>query len=151
MPTLISGVMDHLHRSFQLFGELAEQLPESALARSLAEPSNAIGEQLWCVIGARESYARAILNDGWAGFRCSLSYEDARGSKPAVQAALARSAAALDALPPDLEWSDTRQQLLLDWLEHEVQHQGQLIRYLYGLGYRFPDSWAQRWALEQTS
>ena len=37
----------------------------------------------------------------------------------------------------------------LDLLEHETQHQGQLIRYVYGLKYKFPKSWAERWALEE--
>jgi uncharacterized damage-inducible protein DinB len=33
-------------------------------------------------------------------------------------------------------------------LEHEVQHHGQLIRYLYGLGIERPESWKQRYALD---
>jgi len=38
--------------------------------------------------------------------------------------------------------------LLLDLFEHETQHQGQMIRYVYGLGLHFPKSWIDRWALE---
>ena len=37
--------------------------------------------------------------------------------------------------------------MLLALLEHEAQHQGQLIRYVYALDYTFPESWASRWAL----
>jgi hypothetical protein len=42
-----------------------------------------------------------------------------------------------------------RERLLLDLLEHETQHQGQVIRSVYVLGGSFPESWVQRWALEQ--
>jgi hypothetical protein len=37
--------------------------------------------------------------------------------------------------------------LVLDLLLHETQHQGQLIRYVYGIGLDFPDSWRDRWNL----
>jgi len=33
-------------------------------------------------------------------------------------------------------------------LEHEAQHHGQLIRYLYGLRLPIPASWKSRYALE---
>jgi hypothetical protein len=32
-------------------------------------------------------------------------------------------------------------------LLHETQHHGQLIRYVYGLGLVFPESWRDRWNL----
>jgi len=42
----------------------------------------------------------------------------------------------------------TRWGLALDLLEHEAAHQGQLIRYLYGLALPIPASWKRRYALE---
>jgi hypothetical protein len=36
---------------------------------------------------------------------------------------------------------------VLDLLEHEAQHHGQLIRYLYALKLAIPDSWKARYAL----
>ena len=63
--------------------------------------------------------------------------------------ALDRSEEALIEVLGDLEWTDAREHLLLDLLEHETQHQGQLIRYVYALDRPFPESWATRWALEQ--
>ncbi len=34
-------------------------------------------------------------------------------------------------------------------IEHESQHQGQIIRYGYALGHVFHESWASRWSLEE--
>jgi hypothetical protein len=44
-------------------------------------------------------------------------------------------------------FSAAQQGFLLDWLEHEAAHQGQLIRYLYGLRLAIPQSWRKRYAL----
>ncbi|MCC7478052.1 DinB family protein [bacterium] len=145
---------------FQRWADLLEALPEGALSQKLPAASNSIGGQFWCVIGARESYARAIAAGSWQGFDCSLS-GDAAQSRDAVRAALRSSAeaalaaaaalatdAAAGAAQPDAAGpGGAREGLLLDLLEHEAQHQGQLIRYVYALGYSFPETWKQRWAL----
>jgi uncharacterized damage-inducible protein DinB len=141
-------VIAHLTATVRAHRELVASLPEADLGRRLAERSNTIGAQIWCVVGARESYTKAIREDGWAGFDCSLSGPDTT-TKERLLEALDRSEEALIEVLGDLEWTDARERLLLDLLEHEVQHQGQLIRYIYALGRRFPESWAIRWALEQ--
>jgi hypothetical protein len=135
-----------LNRSFGLFRDLAESLDEAALASRLPGiPSNTIGLQLWCVVGARESYARAIEAGEWRGFACSLESPTEPGP---VAAALSRSAGALIALLGPIEsFDDGRAGLLLDLLEHEAAHQGQLIRYLYSLRLPIPASWKARYAL----
>ncbi|MBK8233243.1 MAG: hypothetical protein IPK72_22375 [Candidatus Eisenbacteria bacterium] len=38
-------------------------------------------------------------------------------------------------------------ELALDLLEHEVQHHGQLIRFVYGNGLTFPESWKVRYTV----
>ena len=38
---------------------------------------------------------------------------------------------------------------VLALLEHETQHKGQLIRYLYGLGIDRPESWQRQYALDE--
>jgi hypothetical protein len=129
-------------------GEFAGQLPGAAFATRLDVPSNAIGEQFWCVVGARESYARAIVADGWAGFTCSLSADAAREGG-AVRDGLRASAAAVELAIRGVAWTPAKEELLVDLIEHEAQHQGQLIRYAYALGLRFPQSWLDRWALAQ--
>jgi uncharacterized damage-inducible protein DinB len=141
-------VIEHLNAAELAHHQLIDLLSEDDLGRRMGDRSNTVGAQMWCVVGARESYAKAIENDGWIGFGCSLSGEDTT-SKDLVLEALARSRALLAEAMDGVDWTDTREGLLLDLLEHEVQHQGQIIRYVYSLGRRFPESWATRWALDQ--
>lgn len=65
-------VYSRLVKTFAMFDELVSSLDENSLSQYLAtSPSNKIGEQLWCIIGARESYLKAIQHDKWQGFNCS--------------------------------------------------------------------------------
>lgn len=139
-------LVERLGARMQTYEDLVQVLPEQALASELPVPSNTVGAQMWCVVGARESYARAIRAGDWEGFSCSLTAEGAHRSADVLACLRASSSAVLDAAR-DIEWAPRRDDLLVDLLEHEAQHQGQLIRYVYGLGYEFPDSWKQRWAL----
>jgi hypothetical protein len=138
-----------LQRSFGLYDDLIAELPEAALGMGLPDiPSNAIGAQLWCVVGARESYARALEAGQWSGFACSLDSAGSR-NKAAVRVALSRSAEAILRLLENIEtYDDDRNRLVIDLLEHEAAHQGQLIRYLYGLKLTIPGSWKARYALD---
>ncbi|MNL45598.1 hypothetical protein D3C87_1682570 [compost metagenome] len=43
------------------------------------------------------------------------------------------------------ELSEPALKFLLDLLEHEAQHHGQLARYLYGLKVGVPESWKSRY------
>ena len=70
-------------------------------------------------------------------------------NKQKVQNVLAQAAQQVSATLNSIASTDYRDGALLDLLEHETQHQGQLIRYVYGLKYKFPTSLAGRWALEQ--
>ena len=125
---------------------LAESLPDGAFIETLPARSNSIGAQFWCVVGARESYAKAIESDAWVGFSCSLDGSDI-GNQPRVAEALHRSASAFERAIAGVDWTPARDEMLLALLEHEAQHQGQLIRYVYALDYAFPASWVERWAL----
>ena len=50
-----------LQRSVDLYRELISELPEQALGERLPGlRSNSIGAQIWCVVGARQSYRHAI-------------------------------------------------------------------------------------------
>jgi hypothetical protein len=147
MTAVSAAIRDSFDRSFGMYRDLLALLDEHALASKLAGvPSNAIGGQLWCVVGARESYARAIAAGRWDGFSCSLLEP---GDPAQVTDALDRSAAAVSEQLGDVDqFGDAQVRLLLDLLEHETQHQGQLIRYLYGLRLPVPDSWKARYALD---
>lgn len=145
--SLAPAVRDSFERSFTLYRDLAATLERPTLESKLPGlPSNTVALQLWCVVGARESYARAIAQDAWPGFACSLQTPE---DPVKLNAALRRSEDAVRGVLADLEnFSEDRCRRLLDLLEHEAAHQGQLIRYLYGLKLTIPESWKQRYALE---
>ena len=142
-------ILERLELSFALYDELVAGLAEESLQATLPGlPLNTIGAQLWCVVGARESYARAIEAGEWAGFSCSLTSAGTR-AREAVAAALGGSAAAVRAAMTGLEHDDeARYRLALQLLEHEAAHHGQLIRYLYGLRLPIPPLWQERYALD---
>ena len=138
---------ERLDRSFGMYRDLVDSLADGALTSRLGGlRSNTIGAQLWCVVGARESYSRAIEAGAWSGFSCSLNDTDDAGkvatalasSEDMVRTALDGMHAA-DAAP----WG-----MVLDLLEHEAAHHGQLIRYLYGLELPIPESWKRKYALD---
>ncbi len=130
--------------AFTLTHDLVLHLDEICLSLDLPGlPANRMGDQLWCVVGARESYLKAIKMGGWQGFSCSLA---APLVKPAVLTALEASHQQLD----EIEFSglsETQVDLAFDLLEHEVQHHGQLIRFVYGNRLTFPASWNQRYTV----
>ncbi len=133
-----------LERAFMLTAELVEHLDDAVLGLDLPGlPSNRISGQLWCIVGARESYAAAIAAGEWRGFSCSLKAPE---RKAAVLAALRSSAVRVTEI--DFEpMSDRQIELAFELLEHEVQHHGQLIRYVYGNGLSFPSSWNRRYTV----
>jgi hypothetical protein len=146
MESLDNLLDRHLDESFAMYDELVASLAGDDLARKLPVPSNIIGSQLWCVVGARESWARAIAEGTWDGFSCSLTSRDALDAG-AMRRALESSAKAVRescaAAPHDPQRSD----LKLGLLVHESQHQGQLLRYLLGLRLPIPPRWRGRFAL----
>jgi hypothetical protein len=137
---------ERLTRSHSLYVDLVEGLEAETLGSDLPGlPSNTIGAQLWCVVGARHSYALAARAGSWQGFSCPLSGDQVTDPEAVIEALESTFGEVVEALggeiPPEGEG------FLLDLLEHEAQHHGQLIRYLYGLGIERPDSWKERYAL----
>ncbi|WP_306232617.1 DinB family protein [Agrococcus beijingensis] len=135
-------------RADRLYADLVDALTPEQLGSRLADlPSSTIGGQLWCVLGARESYPNAARAGSWQGFTSPLTDEQMTDAS-AVRAAFAQTAADVDGWLADLE-SDDDLRYALALLEHETQHHGQLIRYLYGLGIDRPESWQRQYALDE--
>lgn len=133
-----------LQRAFALTADLVGHLDEVSLSADLPNlPSNRISGQLWCIVGARESYCAAIEAGDWQGFACSLKTPDEKGAVLAALRASAERLAAIDFAT----LSDRQLELGFDLLEHEIQHHGQLIRYVYGNRLSFPSSWSQRYTV----
>ncbi|MEN3941091.1 hypothetical protein WJU23_07350 [Prosthecobacter sp. SYSU 5D2] len=140
-------IEESFERSFGLYDDLITSLDEGMLGSRLPQiPSNALGLQLWCVVGARESFSRAIAANQWSGFHCSL--ETATEKAPVAEALRRSAQAVLEVLESIDTYSDVQNRLIIDLLEHEAAHHGQLIRYLYGLKLIIPNSWKSKYALE---
>ena len=145
-------LIDKSRRTLGLYDDLIAILENEHLMLDLPGlPSNTIGQQLWCVVGARQSYTRAIIEGGWKGFSCSLS-GDQIGVKIEVRNQLEKSKAAfLEFMNSADSLSPAQQSLLIDLLEHEAQHHGQLIRYLFALKIPIPAAWKTRYNLQAGS
>lgn len=130
--------------AFQLTIDLAEKTNSKNLKSKLPNlKSNKIGEQFWCIIGARESYLKAIQSGEWKGFGCSV---ENRFSSDEICTKLKESALAFEGLTQE-KLSEKQLGFVLDLLTHEVQHHGQLIRYCYALDIMFPKSWNQKYTV----
>ena len=138
-------IIRKLERAFHLTEDLFESLSEEDLELKLKDlPSNKLGEQVWCMIGARESYFKAIKNSKWCGFGCSL--ENAFVKK-GVLIQLKKTQEEIIGYLKRNELSEIQIGILLDLSEHEIQHHGQLIRYVYGNKLKFPKSWNERYTV----
>jgi hypothetical protein len=133
-----------LDRSFKLTHDLVVHLDETSLNLDLPSlPSNRIAGQLWCIVGARESYTKAIEMGGWKGFSCSLATPRVKQSVLAALEATHQHISEIDFM----DLTDVQIEFAFDLLEHEIQHHGQLIRFVYGNGLSFPDSWNERYTV----
>ena len=131
-----------LEARFAAYRDLIAEVDEEALGQRISAPKHkSLGEHIWCVVGARESYAKAIESGDWRGFSCSMSSFD----RESFEKSLETSARAVrDAIESCAEWTEARDDLLATLAEHEVMHEGQIIRHMYGLERELPTSW--KWA-----
>ncbi|WKZ29697.1 MAG: hypothetical protein QY314_02685 [Candidatus Dojkabacteria bacterium] len=138
-------IHQRLEKAFQLTKDLVESLIESHLKLDIANvPSNSIGSQLWCIIGARQSYLKAIKHGGtWQGFSCSL---ENKYSKDEILKLLDETMNELKTITVNGKELDILK-TAIELLEHEVQHHGQLIRYIYANKLPFPQSWNDRYTV----
>ncbi len=124
------------------YADLMAQVDDAALIEGLDIPKHkTIKQHLWCLVGARESYAQALVAGDWQGFKCSMT---AYGRADFASALEASVKLVLNAVQDVSDWTAARDELLLALAEHEVMHEGQLIRHLYGVERTPPKSW--RWA-----
>ena len=135
-------IVRNLRKRIQSYSDLIAAIDSADLGARLEVPRDkSVAEHLWCIVGARESYAMALAAGGWRGFSCSMANYD----RESFEQALATSGKALlSAIENVDEWSSSHEDLLAAVSEHEVMHEGQIIRHMYGLGRELPDSW--RWA-----
>jgi hypothetical protein len=133
-----------LDRSFRLTHDLVSYLSESALDLDVPNvPSNRIAGQIWCMVGGRESYTKAIEAGAWSGFSCTLE-------TPRIKQSVLTALDATRVRLAGVDFTDLTElqlDLAFNLLEHEVQHHGQLIRFVYANGLTFPESWTSRYTV----
>jgi hypothetical protein len=143
---LKNQLKNRLSLSNTLYLDLLNHIPESLLSSKLADlPSNTIGQQLWCVIGARNSYLKAAKAQRWQGFECPLEWDKTTSAESVRKALDSTGEQVSKFFGEATELSEQTVKFLLDLLEHEAQHHGQLSRYLYGLKVGVPTSWKTRY------
>ena len=127
---------------FLAYADLAQQVDDEALTSRIDVPKHkTLAEHLWCVVGARESYAKALEAGSWAGFNCSMTNHSRKDFLVSLEGS---AKAALNAINSIEEWTAERDELLAALAEHEVMHEGQIIRHIYGENGTLPSSW--KWA-----
>ncbi|MCP2637114.1 hypothetical protein K0817_011150 [Microbacterium sp. HD4P20] len=138
-----------LDRANTLYLDFVDTVTSEQLGSHLADlPSDTVGHQLWCVLGARESFPRAARAGDWQGFSSPVTHEQTTDAA-ALRAAFVQTASDVDEWVAGVATDDEDSlRYVIALLEHETQHHGQLIRYLYGLGIERPDSWQQQYALD---
>lgn len=135
-------LIQSIESRFVSYLDLISSVDDAALARKLNVPkAKSLAEHLWCVVGARQSHAQAFDEGQWKGFSCSMTSftqkdfcKNLHSSAESVSQALARVS----------DWTAARDRLLITLAEHEVMHEGQIIRHMYGLDMTIPQS--VRWA-----
>ena len=131
-------IVANLLKRFDFYAELAAQVDEETISAELdVARHRSLGLHLWCVVGTRESFAKAIAAGKMEGWGCSVTNlgRDVFVAKLAESSRTLR--AAIDAVE---QWTPERDRLLAQVAEHEVMHEGQIIRAMFGLEKPLPAS-----------
>lgn len=140
---MLATVIGNLEQRLGFYADLAAQVDDDTINAELDVPRHrSLGMHLWCVVGARESFARAIEAGRMQGWSSSVR----EFKQTEFAAKLASSARTLlEAVRGVAEWTPERERLLAQIAEHEVMHEGQIIRVMFGLEKPLPNSCA--WAV----
>ena len=135
------AVIQGLLERFNSYADLVS-VSNIELSKKLDVPKHkSLGEHLWCIVGARESYAKALKAGEWDGFNCSMKEFSQTDFAEKLQASADEVERVIEEID---DWSQERDTLLLALSDHEVMHEGQIIRHLYGIEHKIPSS--IRWA-----
>lgn len=103
---------------------------------------DSFGKNFWCLIGARESFSKAINAGEWQGFECPITKETAYKDKTTLKDYLISTQNLVLETVSGLDWSrsDIKEclSLILRVIEHEVAHHGHMIRYAQHLDIELP-------------
>ena len=142
---LVDILKQRVLQAMSLTGDFYNHINDGCLTLRISDVlSNTIGEQAYCMIGARESYLKSLKMGHWAGFDCSLTDSN---DNTLINSKMKETHANIERFLLDNSLDQMNSNLLFDLLEHEVQHHGQLIRYAYANKIDFPKSWNIRYTV----
>jgi hypothetical protein len=134
-----STIINNLKARFDAHCDMIGEVDDATLVATVDVPKHkTLRDHLWCVVGARQSYAKAVRAGQWSGFENSMTSYTSADFKLSLASTAADASAALDEVT---DWTGERDQLLSGLYEHEVMHEGQIIRHMYALGKSLPKSW----------
>ena len=118
--------------------------------------SQTLGYQFWCMVGAHESFLRALVHGGWQGFSCSLDEREQitpATIKAQMQQGDGRLAELLQTLPLETHTvgDQPAHKTVFRMIEHEMHHHGQLINFLFCHHLSIPPTWRDEWSLQYGS
>ena len=129
------------HR-FRSYDDLIAAIESRQLRQKLDAPRHkSLLEHLWCVVGARESYAQALSTGAWGGFACSMTQQHSRRSRGQAQG-LRRGRTRSHRVGRRLDQRARPTAHELD--EREVMHEGGIIPHMYAFELDIPAS--VKWA-----
>ncbi len=135
-------VISNIKERFSVFNDLAASLNNKQFSsKTMVLKSKSVEDHLWCIVGTRQSYFNALEAGEWQGFQCSLTD---KSRKVDYEAAMKETQSTFEELISKVKWSENTERILASLYEHEVMHEGQIIRLIYGLGLEMPAS--SKWA-----
>ena len=138
-----AALIRNLNDRFRSHSDIIAAVDDRALAERLDVPRHrTLAEHLWCVISSRESYARSLTagsTQAWQGARFAM---DPAGFAERLEASAAAASAAIDGIT---DWTEARDEILIELCEHELMHEAQIIRHFFGAGLDMPKS--LKWAV----
>ena len=135
-------IIDALEVRLASYVDLINSVDDTRLGEKIDVPKHkSLIEHLWCVVGARESYAKSLRSGTWEGFSCSMTNFTQADIADKLQTSAKDLMSAIAAVD---DWTEERDQLLLTVAEHEVMHEGGIIRHMYAFENEIPAS--VKWA-----
>ena len=138
-----------LKKVFKMNNEFLTTIKEDDLKlRLVGMRSDSIASQITCIIGCRDSYSKCLPKDEQFRWSPDFPHADRYNLSKLSRYLVEIGEKVISELESINELSDNQQELVLDLLSHEYQHQGQIIRYFYANGLKMPGAVKSEWHLE---
>jgi len=118
--------------------------PDDLNKQLVLASSNTIAQHLRCVIAGRISMLDSFPTNKNFEWHVSIKDDELNDFKK-MQFHLSKSGKDLMSMLTSNDLNEQQKEILLDMINHEYMHQGQLVRYLIHHGMGYPQSWDKKW------